>query len=350
MNSSSNFILTTLSKSPDYYEKIVALIEEEFLYDQRNRFDRDFAPLINPHNFDNCYFFIDRETSSVAAHLAVCPRKVIKNETEMNVTFIGGIATHKKFRGQSLFKKLMEHALEEHMPTTGLFILWSDIENLYEKFEFNRTGGFFESGSKAFAPGENIPGFNRTKFTQLTDIDFNRIIQLYSRSIESRLFTVKREEKDWSIIRDMESIDVFTRRDSSGEIDRYFCANKGKDLNHVIHELGASSEEQFKVLLKETANYRTWLPESLPHAGKDIYFTAFFRMGSVKLLNNFLKDITGNDLNIITSTEEKIVFDFKRKQYEASPKDFLHHLFGPRPSEEFSDLGLSLYVCGADSI
>jgi hypothetical protein len=349
MNSSS-FILTTLSKSPEYFEKIVALIEEEFLYDQRNHFDRDFAPLINPHNFDNCYFFIDKESNSVAAHLAVCPRKVIKNEIEMNVTFIGGIATQKKFRGQSLFKNLMEHALEEHMSSTGLFILWSDIENLYEKFSFNRTGGFFESGSKAFIQGEIIPGFNRTKFNQLTDTDFNRITQLYTRCLESHLFTIKRDEKDWSIIRDMESIDVFIRRDGNGEIDRYFCANKGKDLNHVIHEIGASSDEQFKVLLKETAHYRTWLPECLPHQGKDIFFTAFFRIGSAKVLNQFLKDITGNDLDIISASEEKVVFDFKRKQYEASPKDFLHHLFGPKPLTEFSELGLSLYVCGADSI
>lgn len=349
MNTSS-FILTTLSKNPEYFESIIALIEEEFLYDKRNHFDRDFAPLINPHNFDNCYFFIDRDSNTVAAHLAVCPRKVIKNEIEMNVTFIGGIATHKRFRGQSLFKKLMEHAINEHLPTTGLFILWSDIENLYEKFTFYRTGGFFESGSKSFSPGEIAPGFNRTKFTQLSDVDFNRITQLYSQYNEKNFFTVKRDEKDWSIIRDMESIDLFIKRNSDGEIDRYFCVNKGKDLNHVIHEVCASSAEQFKVLLKETSHYRTWLPETLPHQGKDIYFTAFFKIGSQRILNQFLKDLTGNDIAITNASEDKVVFNFKDKQYEATPRDFLHYLFGPRPLTDFTDLGLSLYVCGTDSI
>lgn len=344
------FILTTLSRNPDYLEQIVALIEEEFLYDKRNSFERDFAPLLTPHNFDNCYFYIDRESNSVAAHLAVCPRVVIKNELTMNVVFIGGIATQKKFRGQSLFKSLMEHALNEHSSTAGLFILWSDIENMYEKFSFFRTGGFFESGSKSFQQGENIPGYVRTKFSELDENDFQRIVEIYTRFNEKHFFTVKREEKDWSIIREMNSIDIYIKRNETGTINRYFCVNKGKDLNHVIHELSASSEEQFKSLLKETSQFRTWLPENMPHTGRDIFFTAFFKIGSEKILNNFLKDLTGNDLNIISVKNDLIVFDYKRKQYEATPQEFLHHIFGPRPFTDFAKLGLSLYVCGADSI
>lgn len=344
----NEYSLTTLSDNPEYFDEVKKLIEEEFSYDQRYSFEKDFAPLINPLNFDNCYLFLD-DHNKVAAHLAVCSRTLIKDEVLLPVCFIGGIATHKQHRGKALFKKLMEHALEIHKDQTGLFILWSDIENLYEKFGFYRAGGFIESGSKLYLPQDKVPGFSKTTFSSISQQDFSRLKEMYRNFNQKKFFTAVRDEKDWSIIREMDSIDLFIKRNLEGDIDRYFCVNKGRDLNNVIHEVSSLNEDIFKNLMREIQDYRVWLPEGL-YKRNEIFFMAFFKIGSLEKLNSFLSRLSNNDLMITEITTEKVVFDFKLKQYSASLQDFLHYVFGPRPLEEFQSLNLSLYVCGTDSV
>lgn len=347
MNDSA-YVLTTLSKNPEYFEQVIALIEEEFGYSPKQNYEIDFAPLMNPFNFENCYLYIEASSGALAAHLAVCPRTLIKNETTMNVAFIGGIATHKAHRGKNLFKNLMNIAIEEHREKCALFILWSDLENIYEKFSFHRAGGFFESGN-SFFPQSSFPGFEKTHFSDLNKEDFAKIKNLYKQFNERQFFTVKREEMDWSLIRDMKSVDLYIKR-LDNNIDRYFCVNKGKDLTGIIHEVSASSKAVYQNLIKEIGQYRVWLPESEPHSGKDIYFSSFFKMGSLKILNAFLKDTSQGDLSIVSANEGKVIFDFNLKQFEVTEREFLHYLFGPKPLVEFAPYSLSLYVCGLDSV
>jgi predicted acetyltransferase len=346
-----NFALTTLSQNPEYFEEVIRLIEEEFHYSEAHQYEKDFAPLMDPLNFENCYLYIDSASNTVAAHLAVCKRILIKNETELKVVLIGGIATHKNFRRQHLFKNLMDHALQDHRDA-GLFILWSDLENIYEKFSFHRTGGLIETGKRNFSSSERPSGYEKCKFSSLSDDDFKSIVEMYSTFNEKKFLTLKREEKDWSIIKNMDSIDLYIKKTSHGNISRYFCVNKGRDLTNIIHEVGAINSTEYASLLKDMESYKLWLPETENARFKtsDIFYTAFFKIGDIAQLNTFFTTVTASALKITAKEDDLILFNFKNESFRVSQKDFLQYVFGPRPLEEFSQFALSLYVAGTDSI
>ncbi|MFA6237380.1 MAG: GNAT family N-acetyltransferase [Bacteriovorax sp.] len=349
---SNNFALTTLSQNPEYFEEVIQLIEEGFHYSELHHYEKDFAPLVDPMNFENCYLYIDAETSKVAAHLAVCIRTLIQDNCEMKVALIGGIVTNKDHRNRGLFKNLMEHVLSVYREQASLFILWSDLEGIYEKFYFYRTGGMIETGKRNFSSSERPGGYEKTRFPALSEKDFENIINLYNNFNEKKFFTVKRDEKDWSILKEMNSIDLYIKKNNSGEIIRYFCVNKGRDLTNIIHEISCLDQSEYLLMLKELEGYKIWLPETELDKinSTEIYYTAFMKIGNLTMLNNFLTEISNNRLLLKEVNNEAVIFEFKTKTYEVSPKDFLQHLFGPNPLEEFAPYALSLYIPGADSI
>lgn len=350
--SSNTFALTTLSQNPEYFEEVIRLIEGEFHYNDQYSYEKDFAPLVNPLNFENCYFYIDRDSNMVVAHLAICIRTLVKADAEIKVALIGGIVTDKKYRGKSLFKDLMNHAIQTYQEEVGLFILWSDLEGIYEKFHFYRTGGLIESGKRNLTANERPNGYEKTKFSMLSDKEFTSIVHLYCSHNEKFFFTIKREDKDWSIIRDMNSIDLYVKKNSSGEIERYFCINKGRDLSNIIHEISCGNKGDCSRVLKELEGFKVWLPETEIEniSSKEIFYTAFMRLGNMGVLNEFLQKITKTELMITRMDSDFVDFLFQEKNYNVTPKDFLQYLFGPNPLEEFAPYALSLYVAGADSI
>ena len=351
MNSTS-FALTTLSQNPEFFEETIALIEREFHYDHQQNFEVDFAPLMNPLNFENCFLLIDEQSNQVAAHLAVCERIAIKNGVRTPIAIIGGIVTDKKYRGQKLFKQLMDHALNLFSSRVSLFVLWSEIENLYEKFGFIRAGGLIETGKGIFSTNDRPLGYEKTSFDQLSSEDFQHIIELYRDFNQTHFFTLTREDKDWSIIKEMKSIDVYIKRNLEGIIVKYFCVNKGRDLTSIIHEISASSESEFHSLLKDIERFKLWMPESENNRfrSQEIFFTAFIKMGSEKLLGDFLNEVTKGELNIQKKENQTVHFIFQSNSLQALESEFIQYIFGPRAIEEFSGYQLSPYICGADSI
>ncbi|MBC7539964.1 MAG: GNAT family N-acetyltransferase [Bacteriovorax sp.] len=348
----NNFALTTLSQNPEYFEEVIRLIEEEFHYSDEHSYEKDFAPLVDPLNFENCYFYIDGDSNTVAAHLAICIRTLVKADAEIKIALIGGIVTSKKYRGKNLFKNLMNHVIQSYEDQVALFILWSDIEGLYEKFQFYRTGGLIETGKRNFSASERPSGYEKTKFSLLSEKEFKTIVNLYLSFNQKYFFTIKREDKDWSIIRDMNSIDLYVKRNSLSEIERYFCINKGRDLSNIIHEISCRNLADYPHLIKELENFKVWLPETETENifTKEIFYTAFMKLGSITLLNEFLKKISNEELTITKMDDDIVNFQFKGKDYNVSSKDFLQYLFGPKSLEEFTPYRLSIYITGADSI
>lgn len=350
MNKNS-FTLTTLSENPEYFEEVIALIEKEFHYSSPLSYAKDFALLMDPLNFDNCYLYVDQATNKVVSHLAVCPRMMIKNNNTINVALIGGIATDVDFRGRDLFKNLMNHALSIHVQQCGLFILWSEITGLYEKFSFHLSGGLIETGHAIFSSNDRPMGFTKSSFKELPTKDFDSIQKLYKDFNQNYFFTVIREEKEWSIIREMDSIDLYIKKNEAGVIEQYFCVNKGRDLTNIIHEVGCLPD-QYLQMMKNLQKYRTWLPESelALSSNKDIFFTAFMRLGNFEVLKEFLKSVSEGQLELYEMTGDLISFRFGTLEHQSSHKDFLQYLFGPRPLKEFEGLVLSPYIPGTDSI
>ena len=345
------FTLTTLSENPEYFEEVITLIEKEFHYDSDLSYAKDFALLMDPLNFENCYLYIDQTTNHVVSHLAVCPRVMIKKNSSIKVALIGGIATVKEYRGRDLFKNLMNHAISEHSKDCGLFILWSEITGLYEKFSFHLAGGLIETGHAVFAQNDRPVGFNKTTFKDLSTKDYEAIQNIYRQFNEKYFFTVMREEKEWSIIKEMASIDLYTKKNPDGVLEQYFCINKGRDLSNIIHEVGCLPDH-YMALMKNLQKFRTWLPESEISLSnnKDIFFTAFMKLGKFEILKSFLIDVSNNELELYSMTGDLISFRFKEEEHQMPQKDFLQYLFGPRPLQEFEKFSLSPYIPGTDSI
>ncbi len=348
---STAFTLTTLSENPEYFDEVIALIEREFHYSSDQSYAQDFSLLMNPLNFENCYLFIDPATNKVVSHLAVCPRVMIKDQHELKVAFIGGIVTVKEYRGKELFKNLMNHALTEHSKDCGLFILWSEITGLYEKFSFYLSGGMIETGHSVFSSNDRVPGFQKTTFKDLSSKDFSAIQHLHAQFNQRYFFTVKREEKEWSIIKDMSSIDLYIRKNEEGAVEQYFCVNKGRDLSNIIHEVGCLPD-QYLAMMKNLQKFKTWLPESEQSltVNKDIFFNAFIRLGNFDLLKSFLKRISNDRLDLIKFTGDLVQFKFGDNDYQVTHQDFQQYLLGPRPLKEFEAFLLSPYIPGTDSI
>lgn len=348
----NNFVLTTLAQNPEYFEEVIDLIEEGFHYNESFHYEKDFAPLVDPLNFENCFIYIDKETNELAAHLAVCLRTLIKDQIEMQVALIGGIVTSKKHRGKKLFENLMNHALKAYENKVSLYVLWSDLEVIYEKFLFYRTAGIIETGKGILSSREKPAGYEKINFPSLSEKEFDRIRFLYQSFNEKYFFTLKREDKDWAIIRNMSSIDLYIKKNQQGEIVKYFCINKGRDLANIIHEISCLNPTEYLKMLKDLSGYKLWLPETeqININSVEVFYTAFMKIGNRELLNNFLHEISDNKLTIKKIDGQFINFVFNEKTYDASCKDFLQYLFGPKPLEEFSPYNLSPYFTGTDSV
>lgn len=343
--------LTTLSENPEYYDEVIALIEKEFHYSSDQSFAKDFSLLVDPLNFENCYLYIDPNTNSVISHLAICPRVLIKNNIEMNVAFIGGIVTAQEYRGQGLFKNLLNRALTQHQETCGLFILWSEITGLYEKFNFYLSGGNIETGQAVFNYNDRPVGFQKLTFPTLSSEEFSEIKNIYENFNQKYFFTTLREEKDWSMIKEMSSIDLYVKKNEEGKIVQYFCINKGRDLTNIIHEVGCLPDNYLS-LMRALEKFKTWLPESEQalFKTKDIFFTSYIRIGNASVLNNFLNKVTDQKLGIKKANGNLVEFTFDNEAHSATEQDFLQYLLGPRPLVEFKPYNLSIYIPGTDSV
>jgi hypothetical protein len=350
MNTSS-YIISTLAEHPDYYDDVIKLIEQEFHYSDPFSFAIDFAPLVNPNNFENCFIIVHQETQKLVAHLGVLPRTMIKNEIQISVMMIGGIVTEKSHRGKNLFRRLMNHACEIFKDEVALVFLWSDLNDIYEKFSFIRSGGIIETG-KGVITSDKVPsGFTKTNFKSLSESEFSDIKNIYKNFNEKHFFTVTRSSKDWSIIQEMSSIDLYIKKSQTDNaIESYFCYGKGKDLTCIIHEIGTDIEN-YNELINSLAPFKTWLPETEKKyfIKKEILFSSFIKVLNRRLLNEFLYTYTTGDLEIL-SYDDQVELMFKSEKYCLEEKDFIEGIFGPNPLTEFASLELSPFIAGADSV
>jgi hypothetical protein len=346
----SLYTISTLAEHPDYYDGVIKLIEEEFHYSVPFSFAIDFAPLVNPHNFENCFIVIDRNSNKVAAHLGTLPRTMIKNNVSMPVMMVGGIVTDKALRGQNLFRALMNHACDLYKEKVALVFLWSDINGLYEKFSFYRAGGILETGKGVITNDKTPKGFIKTTFSKLSPKEFSEIKQIYQSFNEKYFFTLKRDAHDWSIISGMSSIDLYIKKSQEQKIESYFCYAKGRDLTFISHELGTSADN-YNELINTLAPLKMWLPETEKKffIKKEILYSSFVKILNRKLLHNFLYSYTQSDLALLTF-EGDVELSFRGNAFQLDEKDFVEGLFGPSPLEEFESLGLSPYIAGTDSI
>lgn len=315
--------IRTLENYPERLQDCLTLIEKSFEYDSSYSFKEDFKLLINESNFKNC-FFIEQE-SKVTATVFTLPRILEYKSHKLPVLFIGGISVDQNMQGQGLFRELFETVITLS-GSYALFFLWSDMSNLYEKFNFYEFGEICEKESSETQQTQNI-----------SHEDFLNLKKDYAK-LSQNFVLPHRSAKDWDLLWSTSSIKKVT--DQSGNI---LFVNKGMDLQNVIHE-------SYPINAANNTSYTMWNFNQAEDKNTINRFMGFVRIGNLQDLSNFVKVISNNQIEIMSSEHNILNISYLNEPYNMSEKDFIQGLWGPGKIEEWSNLIPKILIFGFDSI
>lgn len=330
-----------LSEKPSLFEATLKLIEESFQYQKPNSFKIDFAPLIDESNHHNCFILLD-ENENVVAHIGVKDRFVKIDKHLFPITLVGGIAVDEKRRGEGNFQTLFQDVLAEKRSDTSLFLLWSDLKKLYNKYGFYLCGTQFENSKKLQASP-----FIKTTFSELHPDDKEQIRKLYQESFAKTFLTLERDEKEWELISKTTSADLYLQK-HNGRIQSYYFQNKGQDLPGVIYEYGTKND--LETYLSEISSYgKLWTGTEIIKTEHSQY-QFFMSPGDLKLFSDLIYVYTNKEFTIrnINIMKQEVFFDYKEETLSLELHEFLNGVFGPGTFEELQVP--ALFISGLDSI
>jgi predicted N-acetyltransferase YhbS len=330
-----------LSEKPSCLEATLKLIEKSFQYKKPNSFEIDFAPLIDKSNHKNCFIMID-ENENVLAHIGVKERFFTLNNKKFAVTLIGGIAVDEARRGEGIFQELFQDVLAEKRSDTALFLLWSDLEKLYNKYGFHLCGTQFE-----LTNGNEQSSFVKTTYAALVEDERKQIRDLYDSSFAKTYITLERSTYEWEMISKITSADLYVQK-HNGRIQSYYFQNKGQDLPGIIYEYGTKND--LPAFLKEISQYgKVWFGADFVPT-EQIQYQFFMGSGDLRLFTDLIAEITNKQFMIrnINIMKQEVYFDFNEETLMLELPDFLRGVFGPGVFEE---LELKpVFLSGLDSI
>ncbi|HXH31636.1 MAG TPA: GNAT family N-acetyltransferase [Bacteriovoracaceae bacterium] len=332
--------ITNLKDNPEFFEKTLKLIETSFKYQPPFSFKEDFASLVESQNLQNCFILID-EAESVLAHVGAKDRTVSVNGKSFTVTMLGGISVEEKVRGAGHLQTLLQDVIAEKRDACAFFLLWSDLEKLYNKFGFYLCGNQFEVDQSS----EGKTDFFKTKFHLLTQQEQSSVARLYETSFSKTYLTLNRSRSDWENV--PPSADLYLRKATDGVTD-YFFMNKGQDLPGVVYEYGGTGD--VKQLIRDSSRTgKVWMGEELL-ATENSQYQFFLSPGDLKLFTEFIREYSDSRISIrnINSLKQEVFFDFSDELYSLEMEDFLRGMFGPGTFEEL--VTRPLFISGLDSI
>ncbi len=338
--------ISTLKDHPELFDQTIKLIEKSFGYDKNESFIIDFFPLMEKNNSEND--FILQENGNVLGHVGVKIREIGNSEIKLKVALIGGVAISEEYRGKGLLKRILEEVFKRFENKVGIFILWSDLAELYKKFDFYLAGAAVESSGI-----NNEKFYNRyfkTKFNKISINDLEQIKNIYQQQTLENYFSFLRSEADWQSLIKIESVDLFILKDGQDKVLGYFCQNKGMDLRGVVHEFGFLKNHQNEIdeLFR---SLKTWFPSvsSERFPGKNIY-QGLLKMGNLKIFNSFLWSRSRGFLQIVNWGVSDVRIIFKNKNILIPKEVFFQCIFGPYPPIELENISCQLFLSGLDSI
>lgn len=330
-----------LSEKPSCFEATVRLIEKSFEYKAPHSFVVDFAPLMDKKNHTNCFIYVD-ENENVLAHIGVKERKISFGEKHFTVCLLGGIAVDENRRGEGIFQTLLQDVLAEKRSDTTFFLLWSNLEKLYNKFGFHLCGTQLEIESE-----KKTSPFIKTKLSSLSGLETSELKEVYKQSFAKFYMTLERNDQDWDLLGNISSADLFIRKKAERIHDYYFM-NKGQDLPGVIYEYGSLGET--KEFLKEISGYgKLWLGSDFIES-ENMQFQFFMAPGDLRLFTDFISFHTSGKFIVrnINLMKQEVIFDFNEETLSLELPDFLRGVFGPGVFEEIEVK--PLFISGLDSI
>ena len=330
-----------LSEKPEYFEATLKLIEASFHYQAPFSFKIDFAPLIDSSNHHNTFILVN-EKNEVVAHIGAKDKFLTVNDKKSPVTMLGGIAVAKDERGKGYFQELFQDVLAEKRSDTSLFLLWSDLEKLYNKYGFHLCGSQFEYA----APSTESP-FIKTTYEDLLADEKQQIRNLYENSFSKIYLTLERNEDDWKLIEKISSADLYLQK-HNGKIQSYYFQNKGQDLPGIIYEYGTKNE--LSSFLKEISSYgKVWTGSEL-FPTENSQFQFFMSPGDLRHFADLVYLYTNEAfvLRNINIMKQEVFFDFNDETLSLELPEFLRGVFGPGTFEELQVK--PLFISGLDSI
>ena len=330
-----------LSEKPSCFEATVKLIEKAFHYKKPNSFEIDFAPLIDKSNHKNCFIMLD-ENENVLAHIGAKDQFLTLGNKQFPVTMLGGIAVDEARRGEGHFQTLLQDVLAEKRSDTTLFLLWSDMEKLYNKFGFHLCGNQFE-----YSLERKETHFIKTKYKDLSELEQKEIQTLYKESFAKTYLTLNRKEEDWKLIEKITSADLFIKK-RNGRISHYYFMNKGQDLPEIIYEYG--TKEDMSAFIQEIGAYgKVWMGKPIVET-ESLQYQFFMTPGDLRLFTEFTLAFTDNKVSIrnINPMKQEVYFDYNEELLGLDLEEFLRGLFGPGSFEEIEMP--AIFLSGLDSI
>jgi predicted N-acetyltransferase YhbS len=313
-----------LSEKPEKLNECVTLIEKSFEYKEDHSYVEDFSLLFDKKNYQNCYFL--EESNEVVATLFTLPRALNFNNLKVEVLFLGGISVKDENRGAGLFRTLLETILLLN-PQYSFYLLWSDLAQLYEKFNFYEFGLIEEV---------DLTDHKKEALNDFQTENLKVLIEGHQKLSETFLIP-ERHEGDWHTLLKSKSINIF--EDDNKNI---YLINKGMDLQNICHEYHPSEAPPVD-------GYNNW--RIGPHSNKGtLRYMGFLRLGNLEKLNEFISQTSRGRLSISAYENGLIEVIFDGEKYELGERDFIQGLWGPGRVEEWRDLVPEILIPGFDSI
>lgn len=338
---------STIQDSPEYFDKVIELIEENFSYEKNHSYKDDFAPLVNSTNWKNLHILT--EGDNLVAHIGA---RIMKSTAGVSFLLLGGIAVHETYKSQGHFKELFNKVIDLYKDQVALYVLWSDLEGLYKKFNFHEAGVLLQTGEKDFNESE-ASNMGLTKL-DLASIDFNKLSQLQAcyQSTANLFVSNNRDAMDWGVVSTLTSSPLYVH-ETNGMIDFYLFSGKGMDLKGVIHEFAGINPINTKLWLDRLNDYKVWVPAKNPW--KEIetdtsLYMGIFRIGNPELFSQLIHNWSEEQITIIDVDETNIAFAFSGEEFVKPHGEFLQLLMGPGRAEEFLSIQKELWVTGIDSV
>lgn len=341
----TNYSHSSLAKHPEYYKDTLRLIETSLHYNDKNHFDIDFYPLMNPNNFKNNHILIDSE-KKVIAHIGFKERELIIEKKTFPVVLVGGICVDESRRGQGIFKRFFEDCLQSYIQKNSLILLWSDQSILYEKFGFYQAGSINQMGTDIF-DFTSAPEF--IEKGSLDDNEtFDEVKSIYKAGIQDKCLCLVRNESHWNEIHEIKSTELYLIKRAQ-ITEGYFFKDKGEDLSGIIHEIAFRDNAEY--YLDRLKEYQIWIPEHKynKYPGVKNLYTCFMKIGSHEHFKNLILSYTNEAIEIMKIEHNKVTFSFEGGTLELNIANFIQVVFGPGRAQELSKLR-PLFIGGVDSI
>lgn len=203
----------------------------------------DFFPLFTKKTLSDSFFL--EHKNEVVGSIFVKEKTLQIKSSIFTCLCMGGIFIKKEHRGKGIFRTFFEKVIKElsDHQNPDFFILWSEQEELYKKFNFFPAGNTYY---KQETTQGKTPEWEVSNLNSLSNNDFNQIKNLWKNKVFKNSFF--RTDSDWDELKKITSCSIYLKRGKEGLIESYFLMSKGMDLNGIVHEF--TDDEQTLSIIK----------------------------------------------------------------------------------------------------